>query len=131
MGSHSLLQGIFPTQELNPGLPHCGQVLYYLSHQRSHIASEQELEKTARQRASRARGARHREVTCEHGLQLFIHSTGRGGCEKWGGGVYEEIILAPILCKKGGKSLKKTKIFLAVVWRASWRRSSLEAGPRV
>ena len=28
----SLLQGIFPTQELNPGLPHCRQTLYQLSH---------------------------------------------------------------------------------------------------
>ena len=30
---HFLLQGIFPTQESNPGLPHCGQTLYRLSHQ--------------------------------------------------------------------------------------------------
>ena len=30
---HSLLQGIFPTQRLNPGLPHCRQILYQLSHQ--------------------------------------------------------------------------------------------------
>ena len=30
-----LLQGIFPTQGLNPGLPHCRQILYQLSHQRS------------------------------------------------------------------------------------------------
>ena len=29
------LQGIFPTQELNPGLPHCRQTLYCLSHQGS------------------------------------------------------------------------------------------------
>ena len=28
-----LLQGIFPTQGLNPGLPHCGRTLYHLSHQ--------------------------------------------------------------------------------------------------
>ena len=28
-----LLQGIFPTQGLNPGLPHCGLMLYRLSHQ--------------------------------------------------------------------------------------------------
>ena len=28
----SLLQGIFPTQRLNPGLPHCGRILYQLSH---------------------------------------------------------------------------------------------------
>ena len=32
VGSLSLLQEIFPTQELNPGLPHCGQILYQLSH---------------------------------------------------------------------------------------------------
>ena len=28
MGSLSLLQGIFPTQGSNPGLPHCRQILY-------------------------------------------------------------------------------------------------------
>ena len=27
-----LLQGIFPTQGLNPGLPHCRQILYQMSH---------------------------------------------------------------------------------------------------
>ena len=32
MGSHSLLQGIFPTQGSNPGLPHCKQILYQMSH---------------------------------------------------------------------------------------------------
>ena len=32
MGSLSLLQGIFPTQGLNPGLLHCRWVLYQLSH---------------------------------------------------------------------------------------------------
>jgi len=34
VGSRSLLQGIFPTQGSNPGLPHCRQILYQLSHQR-------------------------------------------------------------------------------------------------
>ena len=32
VGSHSLLQGIFPTQGSNPGLPHCRRILYQLSH---------------------------------------------------------------------------------------------------
>ena len=32
------LQGIFPTQGLNPCLPHCRQILYYLSHQGSPLA---------------------------------------------------------------------------------------------
>ena len=31
VSSLSLLQGIFPTQGLNPGLPHCGQILHQLS----------------------------------------------------------------------------------------------------
>ena len=35
VGSCCLLQGIFQTQGLNPGLPHCRQILYQLSHQGS------------------------------------------------------------------------------------------------
>ena len=35
VGKHSLLQRIFPTQGLNPGLLHCRQILYCLSHQGS------------------------------------------------------------------------------------------------
>ena len=32
---HALLQGILPTQGLDPGLPYCRQFLFCLSHQRS------------------------------------------------------------------------------------------------
>ena len=35
LGSLSFLQGIFLTQGLNPGLPHCRRMLYQLSHQGS------------------------------------------------------------------------------------------------
>ena len=35
VGCHALLQGIFPTQGSNPGLPHCRWILYHLSHQES------------------------------------------------------------------------------------------------
>ena len=35
VGSLSFLQGIFPIQGSNPGLPHYGQILYQLSHQGS------------------------------------------------------------------------------------------------
>ena len=35
VGSLPLFQGIFPTQGSNPGLPHCGQILYQLSHRGS------------------------------------------------------------------------------------------------
>ena len=40
VGSISLLQGIFQTQGLNPGLLHFRQILYHLSHQRSPIPLE-------------------------------------------------------------------------------------------
>ena len=36
VGSHSLLQGIFPTRGSNSGLPHCRCILYQLSHKGSH-----------------------------------------------------------------------------------------------
>ena len=35
VGCHALLQGIFPKQGWNPGLPHCRQILYQRSHQGS------------------------------------------------------------------------------------------------
>ena len=35
VGSLSLLQGIFPTQGSNPGLPHCRRILYQLTHKGS------------------------------------------------------------------------------------------------
>ena len=40
MGSLSLLQGIFPTQGLNPGVLHCRWILYQLSHKRVILPSE-------------------------------------------------------------------------------------------
>ena len=42
VGSHSLFQGIFPTQGLNPGLLHCRQIPYHLSHQGSPIVQYSE-----------------------------------------------------------------------------------------
>ena len=35
VGCHALLQGISQTQGWNPGLLHCGGILYHLSHQGS------------------------------------------------------------------------------------------------
>ena len=43
VGSLSLLQGIFPTQGSNPGLPHCRQILYQLSQQGSPILDHWQL----------------------------------------------------------------------------------------
>ena len=41
VGCYVLLQGICPTQGSNPGLPHCRQILYHLSHQGSLCTSLQ------------------------------------------------------------------------------------------
>ena len=41
MGSLSLLQGIFPIQGSNPGLPHCRRILYQLRHKGGPISSVQ------------------------------------------------------------------------------------------
>ena len=46
VSSLSLLQGIFPTQESNPGLPHCRWTLYQQSHEgspQSFLSSVQSL----------------------------------------------------------------------------------------
>ena len=37
VGRLSILQGIFPTQESNPGLPHCRQILYQLATREAQI----------------------------------------------------------------------------------------------
>ena len=39
MGSLFLVQGAFPTQESNPGLPHCRWILCQLNHQGSPVHS--------------------------------------------------------------------------------------------
>ena len=41
VGSLSLLQGIFPTQGSNRGLPHCRQVLYQLNYQKHNYSVHQ------------------------------------------------------------------------------------------
>ena len=42
-GCHFLLQGTFPTQELNPGLLHCRQILYQLSYEGTHPNTSQNV----------------------------------------------------------------------------------------
>ena len=60
-GSLSLLQGIFPTQGLNPGLLHCRQILYQLSHN----GSPRILEWVAHSFSSRSPWPRNRTgVSC-------------------------------------------------------------------
>ena len=60
VGCRSLLQGIFPTQGLNPGLQRCRWILQYLSHQESLGLQDTTLLNT---------------TLCIHHDKLFIHST--------------------------------------------------------
>ena len=45
MGSLSFLQGIFPTHGLDPGLPHCRQILYQLSRREAQSIKEKSSRK--------------------------------------------------------------------------------------
>ena len=43
VGCHFLLQGIFPTQGLNPDLLHCRQILYQLTTREVHYSDNRKL----------------------------------------------------------------------------------------
>ena len=62
VGSLSLLQGIFPTQGSNPGLPHCRQILYQLSHK----GSPRILNSKKNLNAKTMKGSLTRGTTTEH-----------------------------------------------------------------
>ena len=66
VGSLSLLQGIFPTQGPNPGLPHCRQILYQLSHKGSPkyvmVLPNSQTQKN-----------RHHIIPCGYSLTEIIH----------------------------------------------------------
>ena len=68
VGSPSLLQGIFPTQRSNPGLPHCRRILYQLGHQ----GSLRILEWVAYPFSSRSSRCRNQTgVSCIAGIFLY------------------------------------------------------------
>ena len=62
LGCHALLQGIFPTQGLNQGLPHCRQIL----HQLSYKGSPKIVEWTANPCSSRSSRPRNRTGVSYH-----------------------------------------------------------------
>ena len=82
MGCHFLLQGIFPTQGSNSGLPHCRQMLYHLSHQGSplkgdpNINSPHSLSQEARKKLCLVQNKLQKQffthIRLQLPLQLFI-----------------------------------------------------------
>ena len=76
VGSFSLPPGLFPTQGSNPGLPHCGQILYQLSHK----GSPRILEWVAYPFSSRSSRSRNRTgVSCIAG-RFFTNWAIREAC---------------------------------------------------
>ena len=77
MCCYALLQGIFPTQELNPGLLHCRQTLYRLSYKGT--AAEQIEQAKAKVAVSGEKAwnarllLRYEEVQTEVTHQLFLY----------------------------------------------------------
>ena len=73
MGCHFRLQGKFPTQGLNPGLPHCRQTLYRLSHQGSVCADDTAL--VAESEELKSLLMKVKEESEKVGLKLSIQKT--------------------------------------------------------
>ena len=75
VGSHSLLQGIFPTKGSNLGVLYCRQILYHLSYQGSPYIS------------IHIRGNkiffRKEEVTLQLNLYMFLESEPGAGHSGW------------------------------------------------
>ena len=97
-GVGSLLQGIFPTQGSNPGVPHCRQILYQLSHQ----GSPRILEWAAYPFSSRSSRPRNwTGVSCISGGFFTSWATreaqcGRPGFGPWVGKILREGIGYPL-----------------------------------
>ena len=64
VGSLSLLQGIFPTQGLNPGLPHCRRILYQLSYQGSFLIPSVHFSRSVVSDSSRPHESQHTRPPC-------------------------------------------------------------------
>ena len=86
-GSHSLLQGIFPTQGLNPGLLYCRKILYHLSHQE--VQKEQEKYFNIKQTCRMLNWAKGKKAT--HKIHVHVVNTWEGiyTSENHGAGIVE------------------------------------------
>ena len=85
VGSLSLLQGIFPTQEWNWGLLHCRRILYQLSHRA--LSSSHEPLQSSDSATTLSPSSQESAAACWTGRQEVgrlspLWSPGPGGCEK-------------------------------------------------
>ena len=114
LGCHSLRQGIFPTQGLNPGLPHCRWTLYQLSYQGSPGVWKDSVKL----------GASWRDPFSLAGPLLWIAARGKPSlgtgrpagqcCFSWFAGVWPKWIC----------SIKKYRFEIETLSRSPWGRST-------
>ena len=80
VGCHFLLQGIFPTQELNQGLLHCSQILYQLSYQGSPLFYSVQFSHSAVSNSLGPHELQHPGLPVHHQLleftQTHVHRVG-------------------------------------------------------
>ena len=81
VGSLSLLQRISPTQGSNPGLPHCSQILYQLSHK----GTQRILEWVAYPSSSRSSPSQESNRGLLHCRWILYQLSYQGNLTKMGG----------------------------------------------
>ena len=82
MGSHFLLQRIFPTQGSNPGLQHCRQIVYPLSHQGSPKVTKQPIKSLFHAQCHIAPWP-HRYIYYFYVVQAILRSSDRWSQLSW------------------------------------------------
>ena len=116
VGNLSLLQGIFQTQGLNRGLPHCRWILYQLSHQ----GSQRILEWVAYPFSSGTSGLRNRTFPFSRGSsqprdRTQVSSIAGGFFTSWATRETQTILKAVVKEKKSVSSDNRH------IWWSSWK----------
>ena len=101
VGCHSLLQGSFPTQGLNPDLLHCRQTLYHLSYEGSGKESACQCRRPGFDPWSRKMPHAEKQLSpCATTLERVLQSPGTTNTEAWEPWLLSQHTLEPVLCNQ-------------------------------
>ena len=143
MGCHFLLQGIFPTQGLNPGLLHCRQYFYWLRHQGSPITKFHRLINNRNLFLTGLDpGSQRSECQCGHimvraVLLLIVSSQGRQQSKE--GSSLMTLIKALILCIRTPSlrshlfliTSRRSHLLIPSYWSIGFQHTNLEWGTQI
>ena len=121
VGCHALLQGIFPTQGSNPGLPHCRHILYHLSQHRSPFIPCQSKQ-VIKPFCDSVSPSRMFKDLLKEWFQFSLLSLGPCSAEYVSVGFY--LILVTSLCLEGGGRIEMNSGSLAFLSPVEWFRNS-------